>query len=90
MVFDLVALQQFMHCRFGIAPAKIHLGSELVADLGLDELDRIELMLYLEDGYGVEFPEESLNRYETVLELIVFTAFTASNPLLPAHGWPFS
>ena len=83
MVFDLVDLRQFMHRRYGIDPAKIHLGSELVADLGLDELDRMELLMYLEQRYEVEFPEESLNRYESIIELIIYVVLKKMEQAIP-------
>lgn len=41
-------------------------------DLGLDSLARISLIVYLENTFGVEIPEENLSSYETVLELSRF------------------
>lgn len=83
MVFDLVALRQFMHRRFRIAPAKINLGAGLVDDLGLDELDRMELLMYLEQRYEVEFPEKSLNRYESIIELIIYVVLKKMEQAIP-------
>jgi acyl carrier protein len=72
-----------MHRRYGIDPAKIHLGSELVADLGLDELDRIELFMYLEQRYEAIFPDESLIRYESILELIIYVVLKKMEEAIP-------
>lgn len=41
-------------------------------DLGLDSLARISLLVYVENTFGVDIPEENLSQYETVLQLSEF------------------
>ena len=41
-------------------------------DLGLDSLSRISLIVYLDNTFGINIPEESLSDFETVLQLAEF------------------
>jgi len=41
----------------GAEPASISLRSRLTEDLGMDELDYVELIMAVEDDYGIEIPE---------------------------------
>ena len=57
-----------------IDPAKIESGTRFKEDLDADSLDLYELLMELEDGYGIRVPEEQAARIETVgdaVELVV-------------------
>jgi acyl carrier protein len=57
-----------------IDPAKIEAGTRFKEDLDADSLDLYELLMELEDGYGIRVPEEQAARIETVgdaVELVV-------------------
>src|SRR5450759_3113926 len=45
------------------------LDSSLERDLGLDSLARVELISRIEDGFGVQLPEDTLSRAETPRDL---------------------
>ena len=49
-----------------IDPAKIEAGTRFKEDLDADSLDLYELLMELEDGYGIRVPEEQAARIETV------------------------
>lgn len=51
-------------------PPRVTLGSRLDSDLGLDSLGRMELLLRVEREFGVDLPEETLARAETVGALL--------------------
>jgi acyl carrier protein len=57
-----------------IDPAKIEPATRFREDLDADSLDLYELLMELEDGYGIRVPEEQAARIETVgdaVELVV-------------------
>lgn len=41
-------------------------------DLGADSLDRVELIMALEEAFGIEIPDEDVERIHTVQELITY------------------
>lgn len=51
-----------------------YIDSDLVADLGLDSLDRIQLAIELEKQFGIEIPDEDVDRPElgTIRGLIAY------------------
>ena len=45
----------------GITPARVTLDAKIVADLGLDSLDLVELIMACEEHFGVALPDEGDN-----------------------------
>lgn len=44
--------------------------SEVVKDLGADSLDVVELMMALEDEYGITLPETDVENVKTVQDIV--------------------
>lgn len=44
--------------------------SEVVKDLGADSLDVVELMMQLEDEYGITLPEGEVENVKTVQDIV--------------------
>ena len=44
--------------------------SEVVKDLGADSLDVVELMMDLEDEYGITLPEGDVEKIRTVQDIV--------------------
>lgn len=44
--------------------------TSLVADLGCDSLDRIQLSMDVEDEFGIEIPYEDVDKVKTVGDLV--------------------
>ncbi len=44
--------------------------SEVVKDLGADSLDVVELMMALEDDYGITLPENEVEGLKTVQDIV--------------------
>jgi acyl carrier protein len=59
-------------------PGAVRLNSRLDRDLGLDSLGRVELVLRLEQRFGVHLPAAALSSAETVADLIVFVNSAAN------------
>ena len=47
-------------------PSKITMESNIVQDLGADSLDMVEMLMSLEDNFGITVPDESANEMVTV------------------------
>jgi acyl carrier protein len=63
-VFEIVAKQ------FAVAKAKISLETSFEKDLAADSLDTVELVMDLEDGFDVEFPDEAAAKVKTVGDVV--------------------
>jgi hypothetical protein len=57
-----------------------------VADLGADSLDTVELVMALEDEFGIEIPDEEAEKITTVQLAIDYVK--APEGLIPANGAP--
>ena len=53
-----------------IDESKITPEAEVVKDLGADSLDVVELMMALEDEYGVTLPEGKVETVKTVQDIV--------------------
>lgn len=53
----------------GIPVSEITADSHLEGDLDLDSLDRLSVVMDVEDEFGVELPDDALENVETVHEL---------------------
>jgi acyl carrier protein len=52
--------------------AKIQPATSFVDDLNLDSLDIVELMMKMEDEFGVEIPEEDAEGLKSVQDVITY------------------
>lgn len=53
-------------------PAKITMQSNIVQDLGADSLDMVELLMSLEDNFGITVPDEMANELVTVEGIVKY------------------
>ena len=56
--------------QLGIDPGTIRPEQEVVKDLGADSLDVVELMMALEDEYGITLPESDVENVKTVQDIV--------------------
>ena len=49
---------------------KIEADSDIIKDLGADSLDVVELLISLEDDYGISIPEEDIVNVRTVQDIV--------------------
>ena len=55
-----------------IDAGKIQMSTSFVDDLNLDSLDIVELMMKMEDDFGVEIPESDAEGMKTVQDVITY------------------
>jgi acyl carrier protein len=63
-VFELV--RSHLADELDLDPGRVAEGSRFKEDLDADSLDLYELLMELEDGYGIRVPEEKAARIKTV------------------------
>ena len=70
MVFD--RIKEALVSQFDVDPEKITRETDVINDLGADSLDLVELIMTLEDEYGVSVTDESVYEHKTVGEIADF------------------
>lgn len=55
-----------------IDKAKIGMDTSFVDDLNLDSLDIVELMMKMEDEFGIEIPEEDAEGLKVVKDVVSY------------------
>ncbi len=52
--------------QLGVSESEVVPEAKFIDDLGADSLDIVELVMALEDEYGIEIPDEDAEKIETV------------------------
>lgn len=63
-------VQKMLAEQLDISPDKITLQSEIVKDLGADSLDVVELLMRLEEEFGITLPDGEMENIKTVQDII--------------------
>jgi acyl carrier protein len=56
--------------QLGVAEADVKNESSFVEDLGADSLDNVELVMALEEEFGIEIPDEDAEKITRVREAV--------------------
>lgn len=56
--------------QLGVADSEITREASFVDDLGADSLDTVELVMALEESFGVEIPDEDAEKIKTIGDTI--------------------
>ena len=68
MVFD--KCREIIAEQMGIDPESITLESNLVEDLGADSLDTVEILLNIENEFGIELNDEEVEKFTTFKDVV--------------------
>ena len=55
-----------------IAPERVTLDAQIKRDLGADSVDILQLLMRLEDDYGIVIPDQALAKFETVNDVVTY------------------
>lgn len=56
--------------KLGIDEAKVVPEASFIEDLGADSLENVELIMELENQFGIEIPDEEAQKIQTVRDVI--------------------
>ena len=56
--------------HLGVYPDKVTPQANFIDDFGVDSLDVVELVMAIEDEFGVEIPDEDAEKFNTVQDAI--------------------
>lgn len=65
--------------QLGVSESEVVPEAKFIDDLGADSLDIVELIMALEDEYGLEIPDEDAEKMETVGDAIKYIEERAAN-----------
>ena len=55
-----------------VDPSRVTLDAQIKKDLGADSLDILQLLMRLEDDYGIVIPDKALAKFETVGDVVTY------------------
>jgi acyl carrier protein len=69
MKFNTASLTRFLSRNFYINPRLIAPQNRFYADLGMNSLEFLEMVVFLENTYGITLPDNELDKIQTVRQL---------------------
>ncbi len=65
-------VQAILAKQLRLDPSKITLESRIMKDLGADSLDILQLLMRIEDQYGIVIPDQALAKFDTVADVVSY------------------
>ena len=65
-------VQTILAKQLRLDPSKITPQSLIKKDLGADSLDILQLLMRIEDQYGIVIPDQALAKFETVADVVAY------------------
>ena len=62
-----------------VDPAKITMDSDIMSDFEADSLDIVDMVMTLEDEFGIEVPDDAIESLRTVGDVVNFVDSHAQN-----------
>lgn len=72
-------LKQIVVDQLGVEASDVTPSASFVDDLGADSLDRVELIMALEETFGIEIPDEDAERIVTVQDAVDYVQKNAKS-----------
>lgn len=69
-MFDQV--KEILARQLRVSPDKVTMDAQIKKDLGADSVDILQLLMRLEDDYGIVIPDQELAKFETVGDVVNF------------------
>ncbi len=68
MVFD--KIKEIIMEQLQVDESEISMETNLMKDLSADSLDAVEIIMGIEDEFGIEIPDEEAEKIQTVSDLV--------------------
>lgn len=68
MIFD--KIKDIIIEQLQVEESDINMDTNLMKDLSADSLDAVEIIMAIEDEYGIEIPDEDAEKIQTVGDLV--------------------
>lgn len=65
-------VKELLAAQLNISQDKIKEDSKLVEDLGADSLDMVEMLMTLEDEFGISISDEDALKLKTVSDIVTY------------------
>ena len=65
-------VRQLICEQLGKSPDKVNMDTKIVEDLGADSLDVVEMLMALEDEYGISLPDEVAMKLHKVGDIVKY------------------
>jgi len=72
MIFE--KIKELLCDNLGIDENDVTMDANLVDDLNIDSLDVVELIMAIEEEFGIEIPEEDIEKVSTVGSMVDYVA----------------
>jgi len=63
-------VQEIVAEKLGVEKSKITMEASFIDDLGADSLDTVELIMKMEEDFGIEIPDEDAEKLKTVGDVV--------------------
>ena len=73
-LFELISM------KLGIGTDQISMQSEFINDLGADSLDTVEIIMEIEDVFGIEIPDHESEKMFTVVSVYNYLQANTNDP----------
>ena len=70
MVFE--KIKEIIVEQLEVEESEVTMETNLMKDLNADSLDAVEIIMAIEDEYGIEVPDEDAEKFETVEDLVKY------------------
>ena len=70
MMSNFDKIKEMLVEKLGVSEDKVTLESEIVKDLGADSLDLVEMLLSLEENFGITISDEQTESVKTVKDIV--------------------
>ena len=70
MILD--KIKELVVARTGVSPDELDMDTSLVNDLEADSLDAVEIIMAIEDEFGIEIPDEDAEKFLTIRDMVEY------------------
>ena len=70
MTFD--TINDIIIDQLQVEESDVNMDTNLMKDLSADSLDAVEIIMAIEDTFGIEIPDEDAEKFQTVEDLVKY------------------